>query len=398
MSGHGNAPDVAGFDPGGAHAVPAPRLGGEAAGATGGGAGPGGPPAGGGAPDRAERRPRTRLASLVGAVTRLARLRWLRTTVTVGILLAAAVFVGHGIVEQRDELGAALGALHPGLLAVAFVPVVLGVVVTALSWRAPLVALAGPVSARDAVRLFAAGAIGKYVPGVMWSVVLQAQLAAGLGITAARITAAFGVYLAVSVATGAGVALPVAAARWEDGWLVFGAVGCAVLVLLLTPWLLRLATRLATSVPAVRARLAPVPLGPLRRSVWLCVLSWLVTGAHVWVLAVGLGADPVAALLPSVGGFALAMVAGSLAFLVPDGLGVREGVLVLMLSTCLPVPAAVVVATVSRLLLALADVTLFVHSSWSGRRRARRTPSPVAAAPSADSAAPSISSSGSDAS
>ncbi len=83
-----------------------------------------------------------------------------------------------------------------------------GVVITALSWREPLCAVSVPIGAGDAVRLFAAGQLGKYVPGVMWSVLLQAQLAARSGITTTQIAVTFGVYGVVSLATGAAIGLP----------------------------------------------------------------------------------------------------------------------------------------------------------------------------------------------
>jgi hypothetical protein len=299
-------------------------------------------------------------------VNRAALTRWSRVAVTVAVLACAAGYIGRDMAGHGDETLRALAALRPLPVALAMVAVCAGVVITALSWREPLQAVSQPIGAADAVRLFAAGQLGKYVPGVMWSVVLQAQLAARNGITLTQMGVTFGVYAVVSISTGAAIGFPATAGLAGGGSpsLAVAMVAVAAAVAGLLPWLLRQAARL----PVLRARLTPVPAGPLRRSVLLCGGSWLVSGLHLWVLAIALGASPTAALLPCVGGFALATVAGTLAFLVPDGLGVREGVLTVVLSSCLPPPAALVVATGSRVLLAASDVIMFVYGSWSARR------------------------------
>ncbi|WNV87206.1 lysylphosphatidylglycerol synthase domain-containing protein [Umezawaea sp. Da 62-37] len=304
--------------------------------------------------------------------------RWLRIAATTTILVIAAVYIGHDLVGRGEETLQALRALRPAPLVLALLVVSAGVVITALSWREPLSAMSGPITSGDAIRLFAAGQLGKYVPGVMWSVVLQAQLAARSGITSTQIVATFGVYALISIATGAGIGLPATAALADDRpvWVTGGMIGLAVVGLLVLPWVLRLVLHRASRLRLLRDRLAPVGIKPLRRSMLLCTVSWLVSGLHVWVLAIALGASPSAALLPCVAGFALATVAGTLVFVVPDGLGVREGVLVAVLSGCLPLPAAVVVATASRVLLICSDVVMFLYGSWSARR-ARVDPAPI---------------------
>ncbi|WP_016700624.1 lysylphosphatidylglycerol synthase transmembrane domain-containing protein [Actinoalloteichus spitiensis] len=304
---------------------------------------------------------------------RLAALRGVRTTVTLAILVIAAVIVTRGLWDQRGEIGDAARDLSPLVVLLSFLPALLGVALMALAWREPLQALSTTLGARDTVRLYAVGVLGKYVPGLVWSVVLQASLAARHRVTATHLTAAFGAFLMVSLTAGIVVALPVSALMFDGGvLLLLGGLAGAAASLVLIPWSLALCLRWAARLRPLRSRLVPVAIAPLRRGVWICSLFWLVTGAHLWVLAVGLGADPVEAVLPAVGGFALATVAGNIAFIVPDGLGIREGVLVALLTTCLPLGAAVVAATASRVLLVLADVVFFLWGTWSVRRDARR--------------------------
>ncbi|MFD7657920.1 lysylphosphatidylglycerol synthase domain-containing protein, partial [Actinosynnema sp. NPDC059797] len=305
------------------------------------------------------------VASALGAFLRRPGVR--RATTALVVLLCAA-FLARSLAADREAAAAALGRLGPWLLP-ALVAAVVGLWLTALSWREPLQALSRPLGRVAAVRLFAAGSLGKYVPGVMWSIVLQTRLAASSGITVFHFTATFGLYAAVSLATGAALGLPTLLRYAHGGWTALGAAALAFAALLVMPWLLATAVRLLRRVPALARRLAEVPADVLRRSVWLCAVSWVVTGLHLWLLVVALGADPVAALLPCLGGFALATSVASLVVVVPDGIGVREALLAVSLASLLPAPEAVAAAAASRLVLAAADVLAFAYGSFTARRR-----------------------------
>ncbi|MGW1713551.1 hypothetical protein [Streptomyces sp. NPDC002156] len=296
-----------------------------------------------------------------------ARRPWVRGALTVAVLVLCAGFLLRSLARDRAATGEALGQLGP-LFPLSLVPTVAGLWLTALSWREPLQALSAPMRGAFAVRLFAAGSLGKYIPGVMWSIVLQTRLAAGSGITVFQFTAAFGLYAAVSLGTGAVLGLPSLAGYVHGTGAAVAAAVLVPVVLGMLPRLLVTAMRLLRTVKALDRRLAPVPSGVLRRSVWLCALSWAVTGGHLWLFAVALGADPLDSLLPCVCGFAVATSLSSLVVVVPDGLGVREALLAVSLASVLPPAEAAVAAAASRLALAAADVLAFGYGSLAARR------------------------------
>ncbi|MCD9902120.1 hypothetical protein LUR56_23845 [Streptomyces sp. MT29] len=116
----------------------------------------------------------------------------------------------------------------------------------------------------------------------------------------------------------------------------------------LVAWTMRLARR-----PAQAAASSP---RALRSSIgWACA-SWAVSGLHLWAIAVLLGAPPLLSLPVCVGGFALATVAGSLAFVLPDGWGARELVLLGPLSAVMPLSAAAAAVIASRLVCMVGEV------------------------------------------
>jgi glycosyltransferase 2 family protein len=109
----------------------------------------------------------------------------------------------------------------------------------------------------------------------------------------------------------------------------------------------------------------------VRGSLWTLVY-FVVQGSHVWVLAMGLGADPVASFPVAIGGFAIAFALGPLLVVLPAGAGVREAVLVLLLATVLPTTDAVAVALTSRGLLMVTDGLFAAVSAAAATRASKR--------------------------
>ena len=93
----------------------------------------------------------------------------------------------------------------------------------------------------------------------------------------------------------------------------------------------------------------------MARGVGWAIAFWVVYGGHVWVLAVGLGADPWQALPVAIGGFAIAFSLGPLLVVLPAGAGVREAVLVVLLHSVLSTSEATAVALTSRGILMATD-------------------------------------------
>jgi hypothetical protein len=296
--------------------------------------------------------------------------RRLRRMVIAVVLGGSVVFLVRSFTDGSADVAGAVHRVGPWLL-VAEIPVLIGLWATALAWREPLQYLSVPLSRAQAVRLFAAGQLGKYVPGVMWSILLQARLAEAAGITMAQIAAAFGVYAVVSIVTGAAIGIPVAVLGAAGPLMALLATVVAGSVLAVTPVVLAATIGQARRIPVIGRRLTTVPRTTLRRSMLLNTGSWLISGTHLWVLTLALGADWKASLIPCLGGFALSTALGSLVVVVPDGIGVRESVLALALTTCLPPAAAAVAAVASRLLLASADLLAFAYGTWAKRRTYR---------------------------
>jgi hypothetical protein len=291
--------------------------------------------------------------------------RWrslLRRSLMGLMLLAAAVFVVIALRGQDwSTVATTLRGQRPGffasMVALAFLANATGLVATMLSWRSTLTGVGERVPATDAARIFYLGQFVKYVPGKVLGLVMSVQMGRNIGVPASRMSAAWLLALMTSLLTGATVGLAAGPEIFgaSSAWLLLAVL--PVVAVLVRPRLVGLG-----AVLLARVRRRPEPATALsgsgiRRAVVAQLVAWLIGGTHLWFLAVAMGAPPLRALPLCVGAFGLAAVAGVLAVFAPDGIGVREVVVLAALSVVLPVPVAGVVALVSRLVVALSELT-----------------------------------------
>lgn len=283
-----------------------------------------------------------------------------RRLARIAFVIAALAAVALAVVGQWSGVSSRLRELAAGPLLAAFAMVICGLGLGMLGWRAVLADLGSPLPLPAAARTFFVGQLGKYLPGSVWPVVAQMELAQRHDVPRRRVAAATLVSLTLAAAAGLAVA-----AAFAPFLLGGEAARYAWILLTLPAFALVLHPRVLNAVLARGLRLVRRPADDVRLSLRgvtvgfaFFVAQYLLYGLQAWLLAVDLGAAPRPALPLTVGAFALATAAGLLFVVAPAGAGVREVVLVLALAPLLSTAAATVLALVSRLLLTLADVAV----------------------------------------
>ncbi|MFJ4667611.1 lysylphosphatidylglycerol synthase domain-containing protein [Kitasatospora purpeofusca] len=286
----------------------------------------------------------------------------LRRLLTPAIVLAALVGVGLLLRHEGPVAARALARADavPPLLA-ALAANVGGLVLAVHAWRVLVPAppgsapgTPGPVRGLLAARIYFLGQLSKYLPGRVWGVVTHVTHGRAVGVPAAAMTSAYLLSLALTVLTGACVSLFAAPAVLPGQWFwlvlpVLGLLACLARPALATGPVVALA-RLA------RRTVEPPPDAAVRRAIALAVAAWLVSGLHLWFLALALGAPAVSSAGPAIGAFALATVVSSLAVVVPDGWGVRELTIAAALAAALPDGTAATAAVASRVVCVAAEL------------------------------------------
>ena len=270
--------------------------------------------------------------------------------------MLAVVLLAVALRDQWPEARAALGDVGPAAAAGSGAAVLAGLLASALCWRALLVDLGTPLGVRAALGVFFLGQLGKYVPGSVFAVAAQMELARSHGAPRSRVATAGLLFLGVLVASGLLVAAAVLPLTSPE------ALASYAWVLLLLP------LGLAALAPPVLTRVVALVLRVLRRDPldrplsargvgaalgWALVM-WAAYGLHLWLLV--RTQDPGPALLLSTGAYALAWTAGLLVVAAPAGAGVREVALVAALAPALDRGGALAVAVLSRVLMTLGDL------------------------------------------
>jgi len=261
------------------------------------------------------------------------------------LLIAALAFAAFRVRAIWHGSHIELATVDWGALVGSFLLFTAGTAAGGLIWLVILNALGVQTESRWAILFFKAQ-LGKYIPGSVWQYAGRAAGARAYGIPIRPVAVSLPIEFAASaIAAGSTVGLLL-------GWW-----GAFIIAAVFTALILgvALAHHRRAIVAAIRATFLYVPV-------------WLILGASFWLCARGLVAVAVRDLAFYVAAFAVAWLAGLAAVYAPGGLGVREAVLIALLSSRIGAADALVVAAASRLMLIVVDVVLAGLAAVAMRR------------------------------
>ena len=277
--------------------------------------------------------------------------RWRRVLRVLWLGLVVVVVAGV-LVDRWDEVAGSLADARPGWLVVSALLALAGVGASGAMWRTLLAGLGSPLPLAAGARVFFVGQLGKYLPGSIWPLLAQTELARDHSVPARASFAAVALFMWTHLLTGAAVAAVGLSASGVVPWPV---------ALLALPAVALLAPRLLSAVLSGGLRMVrrePLAATPGGRAMtaagaW-ALLMWGCYGLHLMVAATAIGAGAPAAL--AAGTFAAAWCAGFLFVIAPAGVGVREAVMAGLLLPAMPAGPALAATLVSRLFVTVADV------------------------------------------
>ena len=247
-----------------------------------------------------------------------------------------------------------------------------------VAWQVMLAGWGQRLDGWAAARIWTVSSLGKYLPGKVWAIAGMALMAQRAGIAAWAATGSAVVLQVLAIGTGAAVAgltgrraIEAADPRMGTGLVLLIAGAVAGVALLLWPAFLRRVLRLAA--PEAETRGAP-PVTGIVFGIVANLVAWVGYGLALWLLARGLlpavGLDPALAIAV----FTASYLAGFLALFAPGGIGVREGLFILMLQAPLGIAAATALAVASRVLLTITELGAAVPFLVFTQGRARVAP------------------------
>jgi len=299
-------------------------------------------------------------------------------------LVVVAAFGGYWIYAHRDELAEAwdtvsfwpvVGAMLCGMIgAASAVPI----------WRTVLAGMGSNLGWRSAARIVLIGQLGKYVPGGVWPVIVQARMAREENVPLVRSGSASLMSLIISVISSltlGAVALALSgAAVLDDWWWV---------TLLVIPLLAVLHPRVIGWLGTIAGKVLrrPIVLPVMDLGTVLRAAAWALAGQIVlgiqYYLLLGMVSGDWHDLLLAIGLFQLATSAGILVVFAAAGAGPRELILVAGSAAAIGQGPALLAVLLSRAVLTVGDF-LLAGIGWLLGRWERREAVANAAAVSPD--------------
>lgn len=287
------------------------------------------------------------------------------------IALAAVIpiillyFVGRSIWRQWDAIQAFAWHLDGRWLALSAVAFWADFVLLIVLWKAFLLVVSNrTISTIVAYKISALSNLGKYIPGKVWAFLGVVYFLKRRGFAASEALASTALHQAYTVVAGL---LFVSAVLGTEVWgrlpAVSVLVGLALAVVVIYPsvfsFLLNRALALLKRDPL------PYTLSFKRAFVLLIAYigAWVLYGASFWCLLRGIGLEnpPFWSMAAAA---SAAYLIGFLALFAPGGLGVREGVLLVLIAPHLPAGLAATVVVIARVWITIVELVGLVPVLW----------------------------------
>ncbi|WP_240519391.1 lysylphosphatidylglycerol synthase transmembrane domain-containing protein [Amycolatopsis antarctica] len=258
---------------------------------------------------------------------------------------------------------------------------VASIAVSVYGWQVMVDHLGKPIGYARGAQINLVGSLGKYIPGSVWGYLLQMELGRKAGLARARIFTASLVQLGVGIA--AAFVLSLLAMRQvfaNSGYAPWLLVLIPISLVALYPRVLTWGTSLVLKLLRRKPLQEPLSWQTVGKVFGSSLGAWSLQGVHLWLLANSVGAPGFGGLIICVGAMAIAMNAGTFAFILPSGAGVREGVQVLVLTaTGIEAGQALAIAIASRVMFTVADLITAGGAAVTARlRHGPPTPAPAA--------------------
>jgi uncharacterized membrane protein YbhN (UPF0104 family) len=278
-------------------------------------------------------------------------------------LAAVLVFAWLGLRGRWVEIGDALSDTSSLGVAGALLLVMLGLLATGLLWLRLMSCLGAKLPLVGGLAIFFIGQLGKYIPGSVWSIGAQADLAREHEVPPRATVAAgllfLGYHVDTAVVLGAIAVLTGKLDAHWPAWLTWLALAIAIAGLV--PAIVRL---LGARIGGREVRLGWADTGVV---VALMAVAWSAYSLALVLLSPGMSGDHLVALG---GAFAAAYAVGVVIVFAPAGVGARETVFVLLLHPVMSVGDATALALVARVVHTVAD-GLSAGVWWLAARRAQ---------------------------
>ena len=290
--------------------------------------------------------------------------RILATTGKLTAALLIAYFVVRTVLTNWGQIRSYGWDFDPAFMGLSFGAFIATYLFLAWTWGRVLRYTGYPVPYRDAFEIYFIGNLGHYIPGKIWTVAGVAWLAERRGIPPVVAGAAAVFAQAYSIISSlAFFPLFLILNNVEPTWMNPEWMIPAILLFVgffIFPANMERALNFALGLLKRERVSLGLTLGKALRLTGLYFVSWVLFGIAFWLFVIAVTGNRGISPVLLTGAYATAYVVGYLAFFVPNGLGVREGVAGYLLSSTMPAGVALLVTFLVRLPVTLVELLCVV--------------------------------------
>ncbi len=289
-------------------------------------------------------------------------MEWAKRIVTVLIVVVIFYFLVSSLANNWSKIPFSSLRFEPASLIISYFLLLVNFVLFVLGWQQIILKLGGDISFRKAFWVLAASQTAKYVPGGIWFALGRIQMGKSPATRSEIIAVSLIIETALTMLVGIilfGVGVVVSRAQTGVN-IVFLLLALVIFALLMYPsvitTLLNAALKISKRSPVVITISYPSILGI--STYFFGLWAFQILGFYFLINAICPLTISLIFRLTAV--YTLSWMAGFLVLLAPSGLGVREGVMTLMLSPVLPAPLAVAISLISRGWITIFEIIVFL--------------------------------------
>lgn len=280
------------------------------------------------------------------------------------IVAAIFAFLGKMVWENWVQVKEAQFTFRPFPLLSSTLIFVFSYFIQIWAWYLITLKLKIALSPSETLKSWFYSQLGKYLPGKVWLLLSRFYFYESRGKSKKSISVAL-YFEIVTIIAAAGLIFLAALIFHREIWLFYSWRQSGWLVLLLLLGFVSLHPRVLQKILnwiLVQFKWEPISLSISYSNIlWIlfvCIVSWVVGGVGFYLFVDSVYPVAPQYILFLTGALAISSTLGLIAIFAPSGLGVREGILVYLLSFTMATPVAVIISILTRIWMTLIEIGL----------------------------------------
>ena len=278
---------------------------------------------------------------------------------SIGIVTVIFFFMGRQLYYQWDQLSRYETQFNYKMLLLSFIPLIFNFLINTIYFQHLLKNLGESIDSLNTFKVLYISQLGKYIPGGIWPILGQFYLFEKQKISKLTVFIANVSLILIDTISVLLVFIPFYFIFFSNQLRYLNILLLIIIassLFLLNPKMLKKVVRLVNVKLKGKDVALEYKFHDLVYLVMLGVVDWLILGIGLFLLISSFHSIPISYIPYLSGAFALSWIIGTLSFIVPNGLGIREGILSYFLTFLLPPPISIIVALLARIWITIGDV------------------------------------------